>query len=65
MAMHIDMINIPESLEEDNYDFKAHQLLPILEERTAPAKFMENFRQKSPTRGYFQNSPSDNTSNNL
>ncbi len=42
MAMQIDMINIPESIEEDNcgYDFKRNnnQLLPILEEGvTTPA----------------------------
>jgi hypothetical protein len=38
MAMHIiDMTNIPESMDEDNYDYKQQHLLPILEER-APMK---------------------------
>jgi hypothetical protein len=43
MAMQIDMTNIPESMDEDNYDFKTrqNQLLPILEERV-PMKLMEN-----------------------
>jgi hypothetical protein len=43
MAMQIDMTNIPESMDEDNYDFKTNvrQLLPIQEERL-PMKNMDN-----------------------